>query len=66
MMTATCTTFELRGHVVDVERLDTHRWRVSVDGRRIASFCSESRARAAGKAEARRLEPVALVTVRRG
>lgn len=59
-MIATCATFAVQGHVVGVERLDTHRWRVSVDGRRIASFCSEGRARAAGKAEARRLELVAL------
>jgi hypothetical protein len=52
-------TRSVRGHVVAVERVDTHRWRVSVDGRPLASFCSESRARAAGTSEARRLELVA-------
>jgi hypothetical protein len=52
-------TFDVRGHLVGVERVDRHLWRVSVDGRKIASFCSEGRARAAGKAEARRLELVA-------
>jgi hypothetical protein len=45
--------------VVAVERVDTHLWRVSVDGRPLASFCTESRARAAGTSEARRLELVA-------
>jgi hypothetical protein len=57
---ATLTTVLVRGHAVAVERVDTHRWRVTVDGRTFASFCSVSRARAAGKAEARRLEFVAL------
>jgi hypothetical protein len=43
-----------------VERLEKLRWRVSVDGRRFAMFCSESRARAAGRLEARRLDYPAL------
>ena len=43
-------------HVVSIERLERLRWRVSVDGRRFATFCSESRARAAGRFEARRLD----------
>ncbi len=52
-------SFEVRSHVVGIERVDTNRYRVSVDGRRLASFCSESRARAAGRLEAARLEFVA-------
>ena len=39
-----------------IERLEKLRWQVTVDGRRFASFCSESRARAAGRREARRLD----------
>lgn len=55
----TRTTFEVRTHLVAIERVDAHRWRVSIDGRMLASFCSESRARCAGRAEARRLDFVA-------
>lgn len=48
-------------HTVSIEKLEKLRWRVSVDGRRFATFCSESRARAAGRREARRLDyPAAL------
>lgn len=61
-MVATRTTFEVRTHQVSIERVDVHRWDVSVDGRKLASFCSESRARNAGRSEARRLD---LVAVRR-
>jgi hypothetical protein len=50
------TTFAVRTHSVTLECLERSRWRVSVDGRLLASFCSESRARAAGRAEARRLD----------
>ncbi len=57
-MPATRTTFEVRHHQVCVERVDAHRWDVSVDGRKLASFCSESRARNAGRTEARRLDLV--------
>ena len=39
-----------------MDRVDTHLWRVTVDGVPLASFCTESRGRAAGTAEARRLE----------
>lgn len=49
-------TFAVRTHTVTIERLEKLRWLVSVDGRRYASFCSESRARAAGRREARRLD----------
>lgn len=52
-------SFAVRSHVVGIERVDRNRYRVSVDGRRLASFCSESRARAAGRLEAARLEFVA-------
>jgi hypothetical protein len=37
-----------------------------VDGRLLASFCSESRARAAGRTEARRLDFVASDAAARG
>jgi hypothetical protein len=53
------STFAVRTHVVVVECLEKHRWRVSVDGHLLASFCSQSRARAAGRTEARRLDFVA-------
>jgi hypothetical protein len=56
----------VRGHLVGIERVDVHRWMVTVDGRRLASFCSESRARAAGTAEARRLALVAAEERRGG
>ena len=49
----------IKGHLVAVERLERLRWRVSVDGRRLLTFCSESRARAAGVFEARRLSVIA-------
>ncbi len=57
-MTPRRTTFEVHEHQVCVERVDVHRWDVSVDGRKLASFCSESRARNAGRTEARRLDLV--------
>ena len=49
----------VKGHRVGVERLEPQRWRVSIDGRSLFTFCSESRARQAGNLEARRLELVA-------
>lgn len=52
-------TFTVRTHVVTLDRLEKLRWRVSVDGRLVATFCSESRARVAGRAEARRLDSIA-------
>jgi len=52
-------TFEVRTHLVSIEQVDVRRWRVSVDGHMLASFCSESRARTAGRTEARRLDFVA-------
>jgi hypothetical protein len=55
----TRTTFVVRTHTVTLECLEKHRWRVSVDGRLLASFCSESRARVAGRTEARRLDFIA-------
>jgi hypothetical protein len=53
------TTFAVRTHSVTLECLEKRRWRVSIDGRLLASFCSESRARAAGRTEARRLDFIA-------
>jgi hypothetical protein len=52
-------SFAVRTHVVGIERVDRNLYRVSVDGRRLASFCTESRARAAGRLEAARLDFVA-------
>jgi hypothetical protein len=53
------TTWTVRGHVIGLDRVDAQCWRVTVDGNRLASFCSESRGRSAGTAEARRLEYLA-------
>jgi hypothetical protein len=50
------TELKVRTHVVGIERLEKYRWRVSVDGRRLFTFCSEARARNAGRLEARRLD----------
>jgi hypothetical protein len=58
-MKAVLSTHSIRGHLIGIERVDTHRWRVTIDGRPLASFCTEGRARAAGNAEARRLALVA-------
>ena len=60
-MENTHTTWSVRGHVIGLERVDAQCWRVTVDGNRLASFCSESRGRSAGTAEARRLEFIAKV-----
>jgi hypothetical protein len=51
--------FMVRSHAILLERLERLRWRVTIDGRLLATFCSESRARAAGRTEARRLDFVA-------
>jgi hypothetical protein len=58
-MPDTYTEMRVRTHVVGIERLERLRWRVSVDGRRLTTFCSEARARDAGRLEARRLDFVA-------
>lgn len=55
----TYTEMRVRTHVVGIERLEKLRWRVTVDGRRLFTFCSEARARDAGRLEARRLDYVA-------
>ncbi len=52
-------SFSFRTHVVGIEQLEKNRYVVTIDGRRFASFCSESRARSAGRLEARRLDLVA-------
>jgi hypothetical protein len=58
-MSASYSEMRVRTHVVAIERLERQRWRVSVDGRRFFTFCSEARARDAGRLEARRLDFVA-------
>jgi hypothetical protein len=58
-MPASYSEMKIRTHVVGIERLEKYRWRVSVDGRRLFTFCSEARARDAGRLEARRLDFVA-------
>lgn len=49
-------TFNVKAHVVTIEKLEPQRWRVSIDGKRYATFCSESRARSAGRTAARQLD----------
>ena len=56
---------KVRTHVVGIERLEKLRWRVTVDGRPLFTFCSEARARDAGRLEARRLDFVASDAARR-
>jgi hypothetical protein len=53
-------SFPVRGRVVGIEQTEKNRYVVTIDGRRFASFCSESRARAAGRSEARRLDITTL------
>jgi hypothetical protein len=55
-MPAHLSETKVRSHTITVERLERLRWRVSVDGRRLFVFCSEARARQAGRLEVRRLE----------
>ncbi len=55
-------SFLVRSHVVGIEQTEKNRYVVTVDGERFASFCSESRARTAGRLEARRLDFVAHET----
>lgn len=57
-------SFSVRAYLVGVEQVDRDRFLVTIDGHRFASFCSRSRARAAGRTEARRLHMVALETAR--
>jgi hypothetical protein len=54
-MAANYSDSMVRGHLVAVKRLERLRWRVTIDGRRLFTFCSQARARAAGFLEARRL-----------
>ena len=49
-------------HAVGIEQLEKNRYAVTVDGTAVRGFCSESRARAAGRLEARRLDFVAHET----
>jgi len=54
--------FSVRARLVGVEQVDDDRFLVTIDGRRFASFCSESRARAAGRSQAPRRDLVARET----
>lgn len=56
VMRPSVTTVMVGRHLVSIERLERLRWRVSVDGKLFATFCSEGRARAGGRHEARRLD----------
>jgi hypothetical protein len=64
-MTGKYTEMKVRTHVVGIEQLEKLRWRVTVDGRRLFTFCSEARARDAGRLEARRLDYAAADAQRR-
>ena len=55
-MTTNYSEMKVRTHVVRIERVEKQRWRVSVDGRRLFTFCSEARARDAGRREASHLD----------
>lgn len=66
MSTTSYTEMKVRTHVVGIERIERYRWRVSVDGRRLFTFCTEGRARNAGRLEARRLDFVAQERSLRG
>jgi hypothetical protein len=55
-MSSASTSVPVGKHLVSIERIEKLRWRVTVDGQRLATYCSESRARAAGRLEARRLD----------
>jgi hypothetical protein len=64
-MSSHYSEMKVRSHVVRIERLEKLRWRVTVDGRRFLTFCSETRARDAGRLEARRLDLVAFEALHR-
>jgi hypothetical protein len=55
-MSSHYSEMRVRSHVVRIERLEKLRWRVTVDGHRFLTFCSEARARNAARLEARRLD----------
>lgn len=63
-MAAAYTEMKVRSHVIGIERLEKLRWRVIVDGRPLFTFCSEARARDAGRLEARRLDYAAADAAR--
>jgi len=48
----THVTFNVKTHLVELVRLDGKQWRVVIDGKNYATFCSESRARVAGRTAA--------------
>ena len=55
-MTATYREMKVRAHVVGIKRLEKLRWRVTIDGRPLFTFCSEARARDAGGSRRGRLD----------
>jgi hypothetical protein len=64
-MSSAYMELKVRTHVIGIERLERMRWRVSVDGRRLFTFCSAARAREVGRLEARRLDYAAADVMRR-
>jgi hypothetical protein len=64
-MAESYSEMKVRSHVIGIERIEKLRWRVTVDGRRLFTFCSEARARDAGRLEARRLDYEAADAQRR-
>ncbi|MBS2028557.1 MAG: hypothetical protein JST54_11690 [Deltaproteobacteria bacterium] len=48
--------FTAKGHLVEMVRLDAKQWRVFIDGKPYATFCSLSRARFAARAAAQFME----------
>jgi len=53
-MSPSRASFSVGHHQVGIEKVEKTRFRVTIDGAHFASFCSESRARSAGRSEARR------------
>ncbi len=45
-------SFSVKNHLVELVRVDAKQWRVVIDGKNYATFCSESRARVAGRTAA--------------
>ena len=48
----THVAFSVKSHLVELMRVDAKQWRVVIDGKNYATFCSESRARVAGRTAA--------------
>ena len=48
--------FLVKGHQVELVGLDAKQWRVFIDGKRYATFCSQTRARTAARVAAQFME----------